>query len=353
MLHAILASRGRDRAVCPALSSSSTWRCSRACRGARARSAAAARVDRHPGAQRGARRRGRRAVAPGAGLSGLRGHRRGRPLDRRDAARSSRAWRAQDRAAPGRAGRRAAARLARQAARPLAGCAAARRRDPPLRRRRRPLRAGHAVARPSRLLETGQLDFLALLPRIETRGFWESVLMPVHLRRRVFQAPAFLANWRRPRWIAAGGGAGNLVRRARLRGGRRPRGAAGLGRRRRASGVTVKRAGFRARRRAGGGPPSPCGCTAGFARSSTDSRRTSPTSVKGWLGAVLFALTAGLTVLWVVPPAGRFSAASLGCAVPAGGRPWRSPGPPALRARLSILAARLCATSSGPPSRTL
>ncbi len=57
------------------------------------------------------------------------------------------------------------------------------------------------------------LDFVMLLPRIEMRGFWENVLMP-YLLMAVFQAPAFLANRRRPRWIAAGGGAGNLIRRA-------------------------------------------------------------------------------------------------------------------------------------------
>lgn len=58
-----------------------------------------------------------------------------------------------------------------------------------------------------------RLDFLMLLPRIETRGFWENVLMP-YLLMAVFQAPAFLANRRRPRWIAGGGGAGNLIRRS-------------------------------------------------------------------------------------------------------------------------------------------
>ncbi|MEP6768444.1 MAG: glycosyltransferase [Acidobacteriota bacterium] len=56
-------------------------------------------------------------------------------------------------------------------------------------------------------------DFAALLPRLETAGFWESVLMP-NLLCAVFFAPAFLANRPRPRWLAAGGGAGNLIRRA-------------------------------------------------------------------------------------------------------------------------------------------
>ncbi|HTO88123.1 MAG TPA: glycosyltransferase [Thermoanaerobaculia bacterium] len=57
-----------------------------------------------------------------------------------------------------------------------------------------------------------KLDFLMLIPQFEMRGFWENVLMP-YLLVAFFQAPSFLANWQRPRWIAAGGGAGNLVRR--------------------------------------------------------------------------------------------------------------------------------------------
>jgi chlorobactene glucosyltransferase len=64
--------------------------------------------------------------------------------------------------------------------------------------------AAHLAAR--------QLDFLMLIPQFEMRGFWENVLMP-YLLVAFFQAPSFLANWQRPRWIAAGAGAGNLVRR--------------------------------------------------------------------------------------------------------------------------------------------
>jgi chlorobactene glucosyltransferase len=62
-------------------------------------------------------------------------------------------------------------------------------------------------------LAARKLDFLMLIPQFEMRGFWENVLMP-YLLVAFFQAPSFLANWQRPRWIAAGGGAGNLVRRA-------------------------------------------------------------------------------------------------------------------------------------------
>src|SRR6185295_14414740 len=56
-------------------------------------------------------------------------------------------------------------------------------------------------------------DFVCVFPRLDTAGFWESVLMP-NLECAVFFGPAFLANRDRPRWLAAGGGAGNLVRRS-------------------------------------------------------------------------------------------------------------------------------------------
>ena len=62
------------------------------------------------------------------------------------------------------------------------------------------------------LLEAESVDLLALLPRIEARGFWENVLMP-YLGVSLFFGPAFLANRDRPKWFAIGGGAGNLIRR--------------------------------------------------------------------------------------------------------------------------------------------
>jgi glycosyltransferase involved in cell wall biosynthesis len=69
-----------------------------------------------------------------------------------------------------------------------------------------------AIAKAVGLLERERLDFLCLLPRIAAKGFWENVLMP-NLIVTFFTGPAFLIS--RPRWrsIAAGGGAGNLVRR--------------------------------------------------------------------------------------------------------------------------------------------
>ena len=61
------------------------------------------------------------------------------------------------------------------------------------------------------LLES-RVEFVALLPRLEARGFWENVLMPYVLTAYFF-GPGLLANSDRARWIAAGGGAGNMVRR--------------------------------------------------------------------------------------------------------------------------------------------
>lgn len=62
------------------------------------------------------------------------------------------------------------------------------------------------------LLETDGLDFLALFPDFEMHGFWENVLMP-NIPVTYFFGLGFLANSDRHRWIAAGGGAGNMVRR--------------------------------------------------------------------------------------------------------------------------------------------
>jgi chlorobactene glucosyltransferase len=61
------------------------------------------------------------------------------------------------------------------------------------------------------LMEERALDLLTFFPRLETRGFWESVLMP-YLGVAVFLGLGFLARVRRCP-IAMGAGAGNLVRR--------------------------------------------------------------------------------------------------------------------------------------------
>jgi chlorobactene glucosyltransferase len=62
-------------------------------------------------------------------------------------------------------------------------------------------------------LQHSHADLLCLIPAIETVGFWEGALMP-YLLNALFLGPGFLANSDRFRKIAAGGGAGNLVRRA-------------------------------------------------------------------------------------------------------------------------------------------
>jgi chlorobactene glucosyltransferase len=61
------------------------------------------------------------------------------------------------------------------------------------------------------VMEERAIDLLAFFPRLETRGFWESVLMP-YLGVAVFLGLGFLARVRRCP-IAMGSGAGNLVRR--------------------------------------------------------------------------------------------------------------------------------------------
>jgi chlorobactene glucosyltransferase len=56
-------------------------------------------------------------------------------------------------------------------------------------------------------------DFLVVFPHLESRGFWENVLMP-NLPCTLYFGPAFLMNIDRVPSFAAGGGAGNLVRRS-------------------------------------------------------------------------------------------------------------------------------------------
>ena len=70
-----------------------------------------------------------------------------------------------------------------------------------------------ALAEAVRLLEAERLDFLSVFPAFEMRGFWENVLLP-NIPISYFFGLGFLANADRHRWMAAGGGAGNLVRRA-------------------------------------------------------------------------------------------------------------------------------------------
>lgn len=70
-----------------------------------------------------------------------------------------------------------------------------------------------ALSEAVRLLDVERLDLLCLLPRIEAKGLWENILLP-NLVFTFFTGPAFLISRPGARWIAAGGGAGNLVRRS-------------------------------------------------------------------------------------------------------------------------------------------
>ena len=202
-----------------------------------------------------------------AGVPEPRGRRRRGPVDATRRAAILERLAREDPRLRGRRRARAAARLARKAARAVAGRRRGDGRAPPLRRRRRALRPARACreAVASRSRRSGSTSS-CLLPRIETRGFWENVLMPYLRRARSSRRRRFWRTGGRPRWIAAGGGAGNLIRRVGLRGRRRARRAAGLGGRRRAPGLPrSKRPGFARRRRSARRTASRCGCTADFA----------------------------------------------------------------------------------------
>lgn len=67
-----------------------------------------------------------------------------------------------------------------------------------------------------RFLVGQEADLVALVPRMEAAGFWENVLMP-NLVFLFYCGPTFLANRDRSRWLAMGGGTGNLVRRSAYR----------------------------------------------------------------------------------------------------------------------------------------
>jgi chlorobactene glucosyltransferase len=63
------------------------------------------------------------------------------------------------------------------------------------------------------LLLEREAGFLGLLPRLEAEGFWENVLLP-YVTGAFYAGPGLSANRRSPRWIALGGGAGNMIRRS-------------------------------------------------------------------------------------------------------------------------------------------
>ena len=158
-------------------------------------------------------------------------------------------------------------------------------------------------------LERERLDLVAVLPRLEMRGFWENVLLPF-LAVAVFLGPAFLATGRRFRSLALGAGAGNLVR-------RRVYEAVGGHAAIRNSvvddvrfAVEVKRAGFRvAARRAE--DRAAVRIYHGFREIWIGFTKNLAWAYSGAGGALLFLLTVSVLVLSVVP-AGTLAAAAIG-----------------------------------------
>ncbi|MGH9400355.1 MAG: hypothetical protein ACRD00_08290, partial [Thermoanaerobaculia bacterium] len=139
-----------------------------------------------------------------------------------------------------------------------------------------------------------------LLPRMEAEGFWESVLMP-YVLGAYFGGVGFLANMDRPRWAAAGGGAGNLIRRSAYD-------AVGGHAALKDSviddihlALKTKRAGFRTRAVRAEDRVS-VRMYRGFAGVVNGFTKNIAYALNGLLGAVLIALTAVITVFWVVPP---------------------------------------------------
>jgi cellulose synthase/poly-beta-1,6-N-acetylglucosamine synthase-like glycosyltransferase len=159
-----------------------------------------------------------------------------------------------------------------------------------------PRTLGEAVS----LLESGRLDFVALLPRFATEGFWESVLMP-YVLGAYFTGIGFLSNVDWPRWVAAGGGAGNLIRRPVYE---------ALGGHAALKDSVVddvhlafraKRAGFRTRAVRAEDRVS-VRMYRGLFEVVNGFTKNIGYVLQGFLGAMLFVLTAVITLFWVVPP---------------------------------------------------
>jgi len=165
-----------------------------------------------------------------------------------------------------------------------------------------------AVSRAVGELTAHRADFLALLPRLESGSFWEEVLMP-NLFCAVFFWPTFLINSPWPRWLAAGGGAGNLVRRSAYN-------AVGGHEALRASviddvrlGFAVKRAGFRTRVVLAHDLVA-VRMYRGFREIWDGFTKNIAYACSGWLGAGVLALSLLWTVVAIVPPATLLAAAA-------------------------------------------
>jgi cellulose synthase/poly-beta-1,6-N-acetylglucosamine synthase-like glycosyltransferase len=149
-------------------------------------------------------------------------------------------------------------------------------------------------------LEARRASLVCLLPRMEARGFWENVLMP-YVEGAYFGGFGFLANCDRPRWLAGGGGAGNLIRRevyAALGGHAALKNSVvddvhlALNAKRAGFRTRVLRAEDRVRVRMYRGLS---GVVRGFTKNTAY-------AINGLVGAALLSATAFVTILWVVPP---------------------------------------------------
>ena len=165
-----------------------------------------------------------------------------------------------------------------------------------------------AVSRAVGDLTAQRADFLVLFPRFELGSFWEEVLMP-NLVCAVFFGPAFLINFRWPRWFAAGGGAGNLVRRSAYD-------AVGGHETLRASvvddvrlGYSVKQAGFRLRVTLANEHVA-VRMYSGFREVWDGFTKNVAYACSGWAAVVFLSLSLLWTVVAILPPAVLLAAAA-------------------------------------------
>ncbi|MDQ6891840.1 MAG: glycosyltransferase [Acidobacteriota bacterium] len=171
-----------------------------------------------------------------------------------------------------------------------------------------------AAAQAVGFLDRTRADLVAFFPRLETEGFWEPVLM-ANLACTIYFGPGFLANLDRPRWLAVGSGAGNLVRRTVYEavGGHETLRASVIDDVRLA--VEAKRAGFRVRALVATDRIA-VRMYHGFREVCDGFTKNTAFALGGWMGAfILF-----LTLLWILvsvgPPAVALAAA-FGAPVPA------------------------------------
>ena len=157
-----------------------------------------------------------------------------------------------------------------------------------------------ALAEAVSYLESRSAALACLLPRMEAKGFWENVLMP-YVEGAYFGGLGFLANCDWPRWLAGGGGAGNLIRRtayealgghAALKNSVVDDVHLALNAKRAGFRTRVLRAEDRVRVRMYRGLS---GVVRGFTKNTAY-------AINGLVGALLLLATALVTVFWVVPP---------------------------------------------------